>query len=204
MEEWVHAGIREVVALPQPILWIALVLSSALEYVFPPFPGDAVLIAGGIIASSQKLLWIPIHICVTAGAVLGALVDYEIGRWLRREDRNTWLHRWTRRPKVAKPIERVISGFQRHGDLYLIVNRFLPGLRGVFFVAAGLARLRRLRVLVLAAIAAILWNSMLLGVGLLVGANLEALSDFLDTYSRVAWVVVGIIVAIVVWRLVRK
>jgi membrane protein DedA with SNARE-associated domain len=124
------------------------------------------------------------------------------GWWLgrTREEGQTWLHRWLRKPKVAQRVERLRGRFERHGALYLVVNRFLPAFRSLFFIAAGMSGMARGPVLGAALLGGALWNGLLLGAGWAVGYNLEALEGMLRSYSRVAWGVLGVIAAAWVGR----
>jgi membrane protein DedA with SNARE-associated domain len=194
-----------VVQLPPALLWSALVVGTFVEYVVPPIPGDLVMLAGSVIGGTQGIGFLPCFAATTAGSVAGAWLDYEVGRWLARPG-DGFLHRWAARPRVARVLDKVARGFERHGDLYLLVNRFLPGVRAFFFVAAGYAAYPRRRTLIVAAIGAMLWNAVILAVGWQIGANLDELVAFSERYTKVAWVVLGVIGATAVavtWLRVR-
>lgn len=203
MAEYVEPILQSILALPAALIWLSLMGAAAIEYVFPPFPGDAVVLAGGVLATHGGLDIVPIFAFITAGSLLGAGLDYEVGCWLSGP-RDTFLHRWIRRPGVSRTVERIRRGFTRHGDLYLVINRFLPGVRALFFVAAGLSSFPRRRTLLMAFIAAMLWNGLILGVGAVIGANLDELLRFAEGYAQVAWaVVVGAIVIVVIRGRIR-
>jgi membrane protein DedA with SNARE-associated domain len=74
------------------------------------------------------------------------------------------------------------------------LNRFVPGVRALFFVAAGMARLRPGRVLLFGLLSAAAWNALVFGAGWAMGANLDRLKSLASTYTRIAWGVVGLIV----------
>ena len=181
-----------ILGLPEGLIWLALTIAAGVEYVFPPFPGDAIVLAGSVLAGHRGLDFVPIFAAVTLGSLLGAWVDFEVGRWLA-SPRDTWVHRWFARPKVAGAVDQVTRGFAKHGDFYLVINRFLPGIRAFFFVAAGMAGFSRTRTLAIAVSAATLWNALILVVGAVVGANLEALLHFAKRYSQLAWLFVAVV-----------
>ncbi|HLV61253.1 MAG TPA: VTT domain-containing protein, partial [Fredinandcohnia sp.] len=105
-------------------------------------------------------------------------------------------------------IQKIEESWRRRGDVLILFNRFIPGIRGLFFVAAGMGRIHFRRVMLLGAVSASLWNALLLGVGYLVGANLEELQRILATYSALAWSVLGLLfllfVGRVIWRRRRE
>jgi membrane-associated protein len=202
MEDTVREIIGWLIVVPAPVLWAGLLFASMIEYVFPPFPGDALVFGGGILAS-QGFDFVPVFLAVTLGSVLGAGVDYELGRWLARPG-TSWLHRWIARPRVARVVHRFRAGFLRHGMAYLLINRFLPGVRAFFFVAAGHAGLRRGGTLLFAALGALLWNALILIVALSVGHNLDALLAFVKTYSEIAWIFVVLVCGWLLWKTLRR
>jgi membrane protein DedA with SNARE-associated domain len=129
----------------------------------------------------------------TAGSVFGALIDYQVGRYLASTDRDTWLHRRleseTWRPRVAALCDR----FRTHGPAFIIVNRFLPAIRGIFFVVAGMAGLRRGPVLAYAALSALIWNALIILLGYLVGFNLGRLVEIVRGYTNAVYVVLAVL-----------
>jgi membrane protein DedA with SNARE-associated domain len=160
-----------------------LLLSACIEYLFPPFPGDMITVFGAFLVVRHGWNGPAVFGAVTLGSILGFMLDYGFGRWLARRE-----ERWTRGRlgKMRPQLDRIIARFARHGGLYLAINRFIPSLRGLFFVAAGLARLRWWEVLAYGTLSALAWNGLLLGLGLTVGESWDRLRAALQTYGLVA------------------
>lgn len=180
-------------------LWL-LFGASLMEYVFPPFPGDTVTLIGAYY-SVVGVLPIPwVFAAVTSGSVLGSALDYWIGRKLRAysEKRASlpFLLRWLALDKIRKIEER----WRRRGDVLILFNRFIPGIRGLFFVAAGMGQIRFRRVMLLGAVSAALWNALLLALGYLVGASLEELERYFEAYSAIAWALLSLLLLFMVAR----
>lgn len=179
-------------------LWAAygaLFLAAFGEYVFPPVPGDLIVLAGAVLVALFGWPVAPVFALVTLGAVLGGLADYGLGRWIAQTGRVEQLS-----PRKRLAIGYVLERFERYGAVYLVVNRFLPGIRGFFFLAAGMARLQPLQVALWATLSALVWNSLLFGAGLLLGNNLETLERVIARQSVVAAIVVGALLSFVAWR----
>ncbi len=177
--------------------WAPAVLffGTFVEYVFPPFPGDLLVVLGAWYAVHGEISWVATFAWTTAGALAGASIDHRLGVALgRRLDR-----RAARRGGVdAARLARFEAGYRRWGAWLLVVNRFLPGVRAFFFVAAGAAGIPLPRVLLFGGISACAWNAMLLGAGALLASNVEELVSLLDRYTRAAWVAVVTVAAIAV------
>ena len=177
----------------------ALCLSAMIEYVFPPFPGDTITLLGAILITGYGWNAIAIFAAVVTGSLTGAMIDYWIGLRLRRRPRREeHARRWA-------ALDRVVARFQRHGPAYLVLNRFLPGIRALFFVAAGLAGMRPRDVLLYGGISVALWSAVIIVAGALVGANLDALQRLVRHYSAICWAVLGAAVLLYVGlRLVQR
>jgi membrane-associated protein len=175
-----------------------LVLATFVEYVFPPFPGDLVVVLGAWYAVQGQLSWPATFASVMVGALLGAWVDYRVGAWLGRRLEV----RLTRRgPLSAENLAAFEAAYRRWGGLLIVANRFFPGIRAFIFVAAGASGIPLARVLVLGMISAALWNAVLLGAGAVVARNVDDLVAIFDRYTQVAWGVVaaGGLVALAAW-----
>ncbi len=180
-------------------IWLGLLIlgaSAGIEYVLPPFPGDTVTLAGAmLIPLAGWPLWAVLSVLVL-GSVIGAFFDLMVGRWLSlKSERQTFLHRWLRKEEIARKIDRVTEKFERHGAIYIVLNRFIPAFRGVFFLAAGMARLSTPKVLFYAALSATLWNAGLLLLGMAFGYNLDRIVGFVEGYTRMAFLVIFVIMA---------
>ena len=163
--------------------------SSFFEYVFPPFPGDFVTVLGAVLVTGYGWSFPLVLGAVMLGSVLGTLAAHQLGVVLARKKK-----------KPHRMVESLVRRFERHGAAYMIVNRFLPGIRSLFFVAAGLAGIRRRSVILYGGISALLWNLGLMALGAAVGANLDRLEAIVEQYTAVAWGVVAVIVVVFVWR----
>jgi membrane-associated protein len=178
-----------------------LFLATFIEYVFPPFPGDLLVVLGAWYAAQGELSWFLAFASVTAGAVAGAWLDHRVGRYLApRLDRRAA----RRGSRSAERLARFVTSYQRWGGLLLVANRFLPGVRAFIFVGAGAAGVPLRKTLLLGGISAALWNAVLLAAGGLLAENVEELVALVDRYTRLAWAaliaVALLVIAAGAWR----
>jgi len=176
-----------------PLGLAALFLSAMVEYVFPPFPGDTITLLGAVLITGYDWSWWAIGAAVVAGSMLGSLIDYWFGVRLRARPR--------RDPSAARwaALDGVVARFHRHGPVYLVINRFVPGIRALFFVAAGLSGMRRRDVLLYGGLSVALWSALLIALGAALGANLDSLERWVHRYTTAAWAIllgtIGLVVA---------
>jgi membrane protein DedA with SNARE-associated domain len=190
--------IMDLVGQSQGPAGLALIAGCALvEYLFPPFPGDIVVVFAAFLVARRGWSAPGVWAAVLVGSAAGCMISYAAGRLLRRTE-GRWaagrLARW--RPRIDALVER----FGRHGALYIAINRFLPSLRALFFVAAGMARLSPWKVLGFGLLSAAVWNALLFALGITVGANWTRLEKILATYGEVMW---GLIALVVLGLIVR-
>lgn len=176
---------------------------AALEYVVPPFPGDTVTLLGGVYAVRGQQPWPLVFLVVVAGSVAGAAINYQVGRWLvRRFEQRPHSSFWGITPQRLAAVQ---ARMRERGPWLLLVNRFLPGIRGLIFVAAGAAHVPRRNALVLGAVSAMAHTGLVLALGAAVGGNLEELEWLVRRYQ---WAVVGLVgvgvLALVVRALARR
>ena len=182
-----------------PEAYAVLLLAAMIEYVIPPFPGDTVVLLGGVLAARGEKSWLLVLLAVTLGSVIGSAIDYGFGVFVARR-----LHRRAEaRPIFGLSLDRlsrVEERMRRSGAPLIAFNRFLPAIRGLLFVAAGAARMPFGKVMALGALSALLWNVLILGLGHAVGGNAERLEKIVREYQRA---VLGILAVVALAILVR-
>ena len=173
--------------------WLGLLLigaSACIEYLFPPFPGDVLVIVGGIWVTRRGWSNVAGFSSILIGSLIGMIATTLFGRWLGQRPGAYPLGLERVRPQIQNVLER----FRARGAVYIAINRFLPSLRALFFIAAGMAKLPVGRVLLFGTLSAILWNGMLWFVAAKVGENWSALGHFFRTYSYVAWALCAVVI----------
>lgn len=176
-----------------PLAYLVLGAAGAIEYVFPPLPGDTLILFGAFLAATLGYNLFYVYATMTLGSIVGGLVAYAGGRWLvDRPARLAWLMRSSR---ARTALEFVNDRFVRYGSLYLALNRFVPALRAFFFVGAGLARLPLERVVLFGGLSAAVWNALLLALGYAVGNSWSALVEYSRRYTMVSVLVLGSVIA---------
>ncbi len=185
---------------PHHWAYALVVGAAAIEYVFPPIPGDTVALFAIVLAVRAQLHWALVYLALTTGALLGGLLAWSFGLWLasREDDWPGFLKTRT----ATRALDAVRRGYERHGAMYLAVNRFLPALRAFFFVGAGLSRMRVTSVILYGGLSAAVWNALLMAVGYAVGSNWDVLRSLAERYTVATLILVGIAVLGVVARFV--
>jgi membrane protein DedA with SNARE-associated domain len=198
-ETWLE-WLRQFAETPNhPLGLLLLSLSAFVEYVFPPFPGDTVTLFGAILVGKWGWSFPLVFLAVTMGSAVGIAVDFLVG---------SKLHAWRegKEQKADRAVRWILDGFRRRGIWLIALNRFFPGIRAFFFVAAGMAGFSFWPVVALGALSAVAWNLIIVGVGVAIGGEFDTLVALVGKYQLVVWILiaVGLSVGLVVIRRRRR
>lgn len=177
--------------------YVFLFLSALGENLFPPLPGDTFVILGAFLVGRGKMAFLPAYAATTAGSLAGFMVLFALGyRW-----GIAVVGKLGMRGFSGERLERVEAWLHRWGYGLIGVNRFLSGFRGVVSFAAGSVKMHPVRVFVLALLSCVLWNAILMGVGIWVGENWM---DIVRNYQRVVFVLLALGFAVLWLRIASK
>jgi membrane protein DedA with SNARE-associated domain len=184
-------------ALSPGWLYLALFLSAFVENVFPPVPGDTVVVFAAYLVGRSHRTLTGVYVSTTLGGIAGFMTLYALGLLIHPE----YFVKRNFRFLPAAQFEATRAWFERYGYWIVVVNRFLSGIRSAVSIICGIYRLPWLRVLILTAVGCGLWNALLIYAGYTLGSNWRAIDMILHRYSR--GVLIVLLVAAAAW-LIRK
>ena len=171
-------------------------ISILLETVIPPIPSEAVLGLAGVLINQGRMSIVPVILFATLGSVLGAVFFYYLGRALGPRRSHAFLDRL---PLVeTEDVDRTFAWFEKHGRPAVFLGRMVPIVRSFISVPAGVVRMPFGQFLLFTAGGSLIWNSVLVGLGVAAGDFIEQNLHYLD------YAVVAVVVLAVVWFVYRK
>ena len=182
--------------------YIGIFLLIAIENIFPPIPSEVILTFGGYMTTYSNLNVPLVILSATIGSLLGAIVLYAIGKILNKERLMKIVS-----GKVGKilrlkkeDIESADKWFDTKGEKCVFFCRFIPIVRSLISIPAGMSEMNIPKFLIYTTIGSLIWNSVLVVVGSIVGENWENIVNIFDTYSTITLIVLIIIfILFVVW-----
>jgi membrane protein DedA with SNARE-associated domain len=139
-----------------------------------PIPEDIPLLTGGYLCHIGRAS-VPIMILTgVTGVLIGDVFLFTIGR---RFGHHIVEHRFMRRLVNPRRLLMAEQLFARHGVKILFVGRFLPGLRPMIFMAAGVLSVRPLVFVCVNGSAACLSVSLLVMLGKVFGGSLDQIKS---------------------------
>lgn len=167
-----------------------------LDNLFPPIPSELVLPLAGFSASQGVFSLAAALAWTTVGSVLGALIVYYLGRLLGRERTRAIM---ARIPLVrASDFDRTEAWFARHGTKAVFVGRMVPVFRSLISLPAGIERMPLGRFLTLTTLGSLLWNSIFVCAGYLLGANWQQVQEYGGILQKVVLGAVAVAVLLFV------
>lgn len=186
-----------------PWYWVLTVsfLLTFAENIFPPSPSDTALVFIGTLIGIDVVGFTPLLLVSTAGSLFGFVTMYWLGRQFGDLVIDSKKVKFINRDSLEQPDQL----FQKYGDYILILNRFLSGTRAVISFFAGISKIPAPKTFLLSGISALLWNAILISLGMFIGENWQVVEYYFDVYM---WVWIGIIAVLAIafwfWRKKRK
>lgn len=169
--------------------YFGLFILMALESMIAPVPSEVVMpFAGYLVLQGRFAFWAAVLVS-GLGSIFGSVLSYYIGSRLGRpfilkfgkyllleEEHLEWTEKW----------------FMKQGSKTIFISRFVPVVRHLISIPAGIARMSLQKFLLYTFAGATLWNSILLYAGFKLGKHWDKIHE----YSRELDVIFVIAVAL--------
>jgi len=170
------------------LIYVLLGVGAAIENIIPPIPADPFVLLGGFLAARGQASVGTVFLVTWTSNVLSALAVYAAGYRYGSSFFRTRLGRYVLDPDQLQTVRRF---YRRWGTSAIFYTRFLPGLRAVVPVFAGVSHQKPLLVAFPVLTASAIWYGAIVWVGAFAGHNLERI---LALQSRVSLTLAAIAV----------
>ena len=181
--------------------YIGVFLLIAIENIFPPIPSEVILLFGGFMTTYSELNIILMIIFATLGSLLGAIVLYYIGKILNKERLKKIVS-----GKIGKvlrlknsDIDKADEWFDTKGNKTVFFCRFIPIVRSLISIPAGMSEMPMGKFLLYTTVGSLIWNTVLIVIGSIVGENWQSILNIFDTYSNIVLILLIIIFVVGVY-----
>ena len=189
-------------------------LLMTIESSFIPFPSEVIVPPAAYQAcnSDNEALYVTpskfvnvllVILFATLGALIGALINYVLALWLGRP-----IIYWFADSKVghmllldSAKVQKAEDYFREHGNVSTLVGRFIPAIRQLISIPAGLAKMHIGKFILFTSIGAACWNTVLA----ILGYVAHGQKDLIDKYNHeltialLALFGIGIVYVIIKW-----
>jgi membrane protein DedA with SNARE-associated domain len=169
--------------------YVGIFVLMALESMIAPIPSELVMPFAGFLIFTGEFDVLPVLVASSLGSLVGSLLSYGMGmlgetvvlRYGRYLLLNPHHLEWTK------------NFFARHGGKTIFFSRFIPVVRHLISIPAGLARMSLLPFILYTVVGATMWNMFLTYLGVRLKENWRIIQQY--THILDYFVVAGLIMA---------
>ena len=184
----------------------------AVESSFIPFPSEVVIPPAAFVAGQPDSVLCttgnyPVDVLLiilfgTLGAMIGAIINYGLSVWLGRiviykfaDSRLGHLCLLS-----GEKIQRAEEYFREKGNVSTFVGRFIPGIRQLISIPAGLSRMHFGAFLWWTFLGAFIWNCILAILGYVAAGQMSLIKEYSHELSVAILILLG---AVILYYLIR-
>lgn len=166
-----------------------------IENLFPPIPSEIILTFSGFVAKSANLSLTLIILASTLGSVVGAIILYYLGYFL-----NDSIVKFLKLNK--NNTNKTMNEFNKNGKKSVFFGRLAPIIRSLISIPAGIAKMNILEFTILTTLGSLIWNTILILLGNMIGDNYLIVSEIIKTYYKP--LIIIIIIVYILKKLINR
>jgi len=184
--EWIQMAMDQVG-------YAGVVFFMALESMIAPVPSELVMPCAGALVAKGSFSFVGAVVASSLGTIIGSLVGYYMGRF-GGYPVVMYFGRFLLLDK--EHLEYTAKWFEKRGELTVFLCRFIPVVRHLISIPAGVARMNLLRFSVYTLIGGTIWNTILLVAGIKLQENWMIIHHYSE---EIDYVVVAGLLFVGVW-----
>ncbi|REH88124.1 DedA family protein [Staphylococcus felis] len=185
--------------------YMAIFILILLENVLPVVPSEIILTFAGLMSVKSGLSIPILFIISTIASFIGLLILYYVCRLIHEERIYRFVDRQGKWLKLkGKDVKRANDWFKRYGAWAVLLCRFIPVLRVLITIPAGINKMNVVQFIVLSLLGTTIWNFALILLGRLLSDSFDTLMTGLHTYAYIMYMVIFIALLYFVYRLIFR
>ncbi|WP_232038045.1 DedA family protein [Candidatus Nitrosocosmicus franklandus] len=185
--------------------YLGLFIAAFAETIFPPIPSEVIFPLAGFVGFRSNFTYLETFLMAVSGAVgatIGAVLIYFISLKIGR----IAIVKLGKYVFVSEEkIETAEKWFEKYGIYAVFLGRMAPGVRELISVPAGIARMPIVKFTIFTFLGSLVWSTVLVFSGYLLGNSWSELSDSLsDYFPLLSILTTAIFVSVVIFYLIRK
>lgn len=160
--------------------YIGVFFLMVLESMVFPIPSELVMPFAGYLIAMGNFTWAGVLIASSLGTIVGSLISYYMGYYggdkiLRRYGKYVLIE--------EEDLEKTEKWFKKRGELTIFVARFIPVVRHIISIPAGMAKMDMKKFIIYTLLGAMIWNMFLAYLGYLLGKNWNLIRHYSEPIS---------------------
>lgn len=181
--------------------YAGLFVLMSLESMIAPIPSEAVMPFAGLLAANGAFDLYTAALVSVLGSIAGSVLSYYIGLHAGRRA----VLRFGRYMLVGEEeLLHTEKWFKRWGEKAVFICRFVPIIRHLISIPAGVARMNLPKFLLYTLVGSMIWNGFLLYLGYSLKESWKLIYEFSRELDAVALIVIVVFVAWAAFKRVRR
>lgn len=185
--------------------YIGIFLLMALENMFPPIPSEVILLFSGFMTTYTELTVFGVLVTASTGSIVGAILLYGVGYVVRFERLEMIVVKWESILRLSRnDLQRVNGWFEKYGYLAVFICRMIPLLRSLISIPAGMAKMHFSIFLLFTMLGTIIWNTVLIMIGVVLGISWRKILHILEIYSMSVSLFIAICTVLLLYLYIKR
>jgi membrane protein DedA with SNARE-associated domain len=189
MEQEIVAFAKNLAQTNPAYAYMFFFLNAVLQVLFPPYPGDTLIIFQGYLSSIGVFNSFSLLLTSLTATFISSIVLYRISfKFGHSIIENKFIRKYFDTSKTSK----LEGWFSKYGALAIVINKFIPGVGSLAVIAAGIFKLSRIPAYISIGIATFFHNTMLFLAGRFTGNNMYVIKSIIKEYQ--SFIFIGLLV----------
>lgn len=155
--------------------YLGVMVLMVFESMIAPVPSEAVMPFAGFLIHEGKFSWLGVAVSSTTGSIIGSVISYYLGLYGGK-------------PVIQKfgkyllldnhHLELTEKFFDRYGERAVFISRFVPVVRHLISIPAGIGKMNFSKFFIYTTIGACAWNMILTYVGYALKNNWSTVKQY--------------------------
>lgn len=181
--------------------YAGLFLMMTLESMIAPIPSEIVMPFAGFLVNGGQFTLLAVALVSGLGSVFGSLLSYWLGIFGGRK----FILKYGKYLLLDEShLEWTERFFSRYGEKTIFISRFIPIVRHLISIPAGIGKMNIKKFVVYTFAGAIIWNTFLAWLGIKLGEKWSLIHDYSQQLDYVMIVVIVIAFSYFVYKHIQK
>lgn len=194
MEKEIIAFVNNLIAGSSVPAYLFFFANSVLQAIFPPYPGDTIIVFLGYLSSRDILSTPLMFTMILSGTYAGSVLLYTISyKFKSRFINNRFMKKYINIDKVHS----LEGWFKKFGAFVIIGGKFIPGIAFISIISAGIFELSPPIAFISIGLSTLIHNTALFFAGRIAGGNMERLKLAIAEYNH--FIIIGVCIISVIY-----
>lgn len=175
--------------------YVGLFIGIFLESIIPPIPSEIILPLVGFLVAKGEMQFVVAILTATIASLASAILIYSIGYLGGEKLIPNLIKKYGRYFFISmKDYDKALNWTKKYGLKIAFFSRLIPTVRSIMSLPLGMAKVSFIKFCLYTAGGALLWNSILIFIGLKLGDNWEKLSPYFGYIEKLIILILIVII----------